>query len=104
MSGAADWPHDEAPGFPAGAPAIRYTLTFPDPKSHYVEVEASVPTALAPTIELYLPVWTPGSYKIRDYSRHVESLRAESPGGNALPVEKTRKNRWQVTTWGAPRV
>src|SRR5581483_4130064 len=83
---------------------IRYTLTFPDPKTHHVEVEASVPTALQAAIELFLPVWTPGSYKVRDYSRHVEALRAESPGGNALPVEKTRKNRWRVTTWGAPRV
>jgi predicted metalloprotease with PDZ domain len=49
-------------------------------------------------------VWTPGSYQVRDYSRQVEELRAESPGGNPLPVAKTAKNRWRITTWGAPRV
>lgn len=86
------------------AEPLRYTLTFPAPETHYVEVEASVPTGGAPTVELAQPVWTPGSYRIRDYPRHVEELRAESGGGNALPVEKTRKNRWQVTTWGAQRI
>jgi predicted metalloprotease with PDZ domain len=83
---------------------LRYTLTFPAPATHYVEVEASIPTGGAPQVELFQPVWTPGSYKVRDYSRHVEELRAESPGGNPLPVTKVRKNRWRIATWGAPRV
>ena len=89
---------------PETAEPLRFTLAFRAPETHYVEVEASVPTGGAPAIELMQPVWTPGSYRIRDYPRHVEELRAESGGGNALPLEKTRKNRWRVTTWGAPRV
>jgi predicted metalloprotease with PDZ domain len=83
---------------------IRYTLTFPAPATHYVEVDASIPTGGSPVIELVQPVWTPGSYKVRDYSRHLEELRAESHGGNPLPIVKTRKNRWRVQTWGASRV
>ena len=83
---------------------IRYTLTFPSPESHYVEVEASVPTGGDPALEVVQPVWTPGSYKIRDYSQHVEALRAESAGGNPLDVAKTAKHRWRVSTWGARRV
>lgn len=83
---------------------IRYTLTFPAPESHYVEVDVSLPTGRQPHVELVQPVWTPGSYRIRDYSRHVEALRAESPGGNRLPVEKLRKNHWRLSTWGASRV
>src|SRR5688500_12858335 len=86
------------------AEPLRYTLTFPAPETHYVEVEASVPTGGAAAVELAQPVWTPGSYRVRDYPRHVEELRAESPGGNPLPVQKTRKNRWQINTWGALRV
>ena len=87
-----------------GGEPIRYTLTFPAPETHYVEVDASLPTGGRPQIELFQPVWTPGSYKVRDYPRHVEALRAESPGGNPLPIEKVRKNRWHLATWGAPRV
>ena len=36
-----------------------------------------------------------------EFSRHVESVTAESPGGIALRVEKTAKNRWRVATGGA---
>ena len=32
---------------------IRYTLRFPAPHTHYVEVEATVPTAGRPDVEVY---------------------------------------------------
>src|SRR5690348_13447917 len=73
---------------------IRYTLRFPAPQSHYVEVEAAVPTAGAAEVELYMAVWTPGSYLVSEYARHVENLAAKSPDGKPLAVSKTRKNRW----------
>jgi predicted metalloprotease with PDZ domain len=83
---------------------IRYTLRFPAPATHYVEVAAVVPTARRPVVPLTMAVWTPGSYLVREYERHVEALTAEGPGGRPLPVEKTAKNVWSVTTGGAPEV
>lgn len=82
---------------------IRYTLRFPAPQTHYVEVEAVVPTGRLPEVELYMAVWTPGSYLVREYQRHVEGVTA-SADGRALAVEKSRKNRWKVTTGGAASV
>ena len=88
----------------AAAPEpLRYTLSFPAPQTHYVEVEASVPTRGRPQIELEMAVWTPGSYLVREFSRHVEDVRA-SAGGQERPVEKTAKNRWRVQTGSAPSV
>jgi predicted metalloprotease with PDZ domain len=83
---------------------VSYTLRFPAPQTHYVEVEAEVPSAGGPALDLMMPVWTPGSYLVREYARHVEGLVAEDPGGRALRVAKTRKNRWRVETDGARRV
>ena len=83
---------------------IRYTLSFPAPHTHYVEVEASYPTDGRSSIDLMMAVWTPGSYLIREYERHVEELTAADPARAPLAVEKTRKNRWRVTTNGATRV
>ena len=60
---------------PAAEP-IRYTLRFPEPQTHYVEVEAVVPTDGLPHVDLMMAVWTPGSYLIREYARHVEDLKA----------------------------
>ncbi len=80
---------------------VSYTLRFPAPQTHYVEVEAVVPTGGLPTIELMMATWTPGSYMIREYARHLEDVSAASPSGEPLALTKTRKNRWQVTTRGA---
>ena len=78
---------------------IRYTLSFPAPHTHYVEVTAVVP-ATGPSIEMMMAVWTPGSYLVREYERHVESVTAEGANGRDLPVEKSAKNRWKIATGG----
>jgi predicted metalloprotease with PDZ domain len=70
------------------AKVARFTVRFPEPHTHYAEVEALFPAT--PVAEFFLPVWTPGSYLIREYSRHVEEVRI-----NGNPAVKTRKNRWR---------
>jgi predicted metalloprotease with PDZ domain len=82
---------------------IRYTLRFPAPHTHYVEVEAAIPTSGRAEIEVYMATWTPGSYLIREYERHVEAVSAAA-GARALAVAKSTKNRWKITTGGAPSV
>jgi predicted metalloprotease with PDZ domain len=80
---------------------LRYTVSFPAPHTHYVEVSAEVPTGRQPQIELMMAVWTPGSYLVREFSRHVEGVTAADAEGRRLAVEKSDKNRWRVTTSGA---
>ena len=82
---------------------IRYTLRFPAPHTHYVEVEAAIPTSGRPEVEVFMATWTPGSYLIREFERHVEAVTA-SAGTRALAVAKTTKNRWSIATGGAPSV
>lgn len=86
------------------AEAVGYVLRFPAPQTHYVEVEATYPTGGRAEVELMMAVWTPGSYLVREYARHVENLHATSPGGVPLAVEKSRKNRWRITTAGNAKV
>ncbi len=82
---------------------IRYTLRFPAPHTHYFEVEAAIPTAGRPEVEVYMATWTPGSYLLREYQRHVEAVTA-SAGSNTLAVAKSSKNRWKIQTTGARSV
>jgi predicted metalloprotease with PDZ domain len=88
----------------AGAEPIRYTLSFPAPHTHYMEITASVPTGGRPQVELMMAVWSPGSYLVREFSRHVEAFTARGPDGRTLDVDRSRKNRWMITTGGAPAV
>lgn len=93
-------------GLPSAARAqqqepIRYELSFPRPANHYVEVEARFPAAGRAELDVFMPVWTPGSYLVREYSRNVEKVSASGPDGQALGVTKTSKNHWRVQTGGA---
>ena len=83
--------------------SIRYTLRFPAPHTHYVEVEAAFPTGGRAEVEVYMPTWTPGSYLIREYERNVEAVTAVA-GTRTLAVAKSTKNRWKITTGGAANV
>ena len=78
--------------------AVRYTVSFPAPQTHYAVVEAEFPTGGQASIELFMPVWTPGSYLVREYARNIEDVKG--PGA----VVKTRKNRWRIDTGGAATV
>jgi predicted metalloprotease with PDZ domain len=83
---------------------IRYTLNFPAPQTHYVDVTATVPTGGRPDVELMMAVWTPGSYLVREYARNVEAVTASGAGGRALDVDKSKKNHWRIATGGASAV
>lgn len=91
----------EAPTLAAEGEMIRYVLRFPEPQTHLVEIEAVFPSAGREALELRMATWTPGSYLIREFARHVEGLVAVTPDGEPLEVRKTTKNRWLVETGGA---
>ena len=50
--------------------------------------------------ELKMPVWTPGSYLVREYARHVQEFAAKDAAGADLTWRKINKNTWQVDTKG----
>ena len=87
------------------APTISYTVAMSKPATHLLEVEMRLKWAAMPSqTELKMPVWTPGSYLIREYARHVESLAAANANGAALTWQKTNKNTWQISTGGAKEI
>jgi predicted metalloprotease with PDZ domain len=82
---------------------ISYNISFPEAQAHYMEVEMDISGITQPFIDLKMPVWTPGSYLVREYAKNVESLTAWS-GNNALSAKKTNKNTWHVLLNGAHSV
>ena len=82
---------------------IRYTIRIPEPHTHYLEITASVPAG-KPSVELYMAVWTPGSYLVREYARNVENFQARTAAGKQLTWTRTRKNRWSVDAANEARI
>ncbi|UHG89098.1 M61 family metallopeptidase [Spirosoma oryzicola] len=88
----------------AASPSIVYVLSMPQPQTHYFEVEMQLKNSAAATnakkngyVDIKMPVWTPGSYLIREYAKNVEAFTA-TVNGQPVPSEKIRKNTWRVTT------
>ena len=51
-----------------------------------------------------LPVWTPGSYRVRSFAERLRDVHAADQEGRALPVEPLRRGAWQVTHGALPAV
>ncbi len=86
------------------AEPIAYTVTFPELKKHIAAIEAVIPTDGADAVELMMPIWSPGFYRVEDYAGRVREFTAKGSGGAELEVEKPRPNRWRVKTGGAAKV
>lgn len=89
---------------PAQIPPVRYIVRFPERSSHYLSIEANFVTHAIGELEVFLPVWTPGSYLVREYARNIEAISATGSAGEPLPCCKSRKNRWRILTNGASEV
>ena len=87
----------------AHAQTIAYSMRFPSPDAHIAEVEARIPTGGKRSLDLMLPVWSPGYYVQQDYARNVQDFAATS-NGTALTVEKPKPNHWVVNTNGAANI
>jgi predicted metalloprotease with PDZ domain len=83
---------------------IVFTVTIAKPESHSVDIEAIYPAGERPSIELMMPVWSPGFYRVQDYAGKIEDLSAKGRDGTELKVEHPSKNRWRIETGGAPNV
>ncbi len=82
---------------------ISFTVAMPRPHTHLLEVDVAIKHAASGPQEelLVMPVWTPGSYLVREFARHVQDFAASNAAGQPLQWEKTNKNTWRVVTNGA---
>jgi len=80
------------------SPNIHYFVSMPCPESHLFEVTLNIENWQETTLNCKMSVWTPGSYLVREYSRHLQNFTAYSTvNNNKLNWEKTSKNNWLVT-------
>lgn len=94
------------------APRVHYNINISDPKSHYADVTLRLEDLTPGSVDIYMPVWTPGSYLVREFAKNVESVSArglsleeskmvfaEEPlhFGTALSPIKLDKNTWRLT-------
>jgi predicted metalloprotease with PDZ domain len=79
----------------------QYSIRLKSPGAHLFEVRLLVANPDPAGQVFSIPAWIPGSYMIRDYAKHVVSIRAES---DDLEIELTKvdKSNWQAAACETP--
>ncbi len=78
----------------SGSAAVHYRVEVLSHSAHLWQVTMTI-AAPASSQSLRLPVWIPGSYLVREFSRHVHSLQC-SQDGRAVQVSQCDKAGWLV--------
>ena len=90
---------------PDAGPEIAFTVSMSKPHTHMLDVEVRIKRGAGAEVAnegvLVMPVWTPGSYLIREFERHVQDFAASDASGQPLKWEKINKDSWRVVTNGA---
>ncbi len=72
-----------------------YYVTPVEPNAHHFAVTCTVSNPDPEGARFCLPSWIPGSYKIRDFSRNLFDLRAETESGEAVELTQIDKRCWR---------
>ena len=75
---------------------INYKLKMPNPQSHYFEVEMILEGFKDKQIEIKMPVWAPGSYLVREFSKNVNQVTVYDDLAKTITTTKSAKNSWVI--------
>ncbi|HEY0895079.1 MAG TPA: PDZ domain-containing protein, partial [Sphingobacteriaceae bacterium] len=78
--------------------------SFTEPQAHYADVEMIIDGYKKDYIDVKMPVWTPGSYLIREFAKNVEGFQASDRSGNQIASSKINKNTWRVSAGKKDRI
>ncbi|GAA4351640.1 M61 family metallopeptidase [Kangiella taiwanensis] len=74
---------------------IYYEIHPVNPEAHLFEVTLRLESVGAEGHTLYMPNWIPGSYMIRDFSKHIQWIRAENSEG-PMKLGRIDKSSWHL--------
>lgn len=75
-------------------PPIHFRVEMADLHAHLFRVTLTIAKP-APQQQVSLPVWIPGSYLVREFSKNLQNLKAQQ-GGRSLAVQQLDKCSWQI--------
>ncbi|MCK6504589.1 PDZ domain-containing protein [Myxococcota bacterium] len=81
--------------------AYRYRVVPADPAAHLFRVTLTVERPDPAGQVLTLPAWIPGSYMIREFSKHIVRMGASCPAGE-VAVQKVDKRTWRLSPCDGP--
>ncbi|TXI31433.1 MAG: PDZ domain-containing protein [Niabella sp.] len=77
---------------------IRYHLHFERASQHLVQIVMEIDKCHEGFLKVSMPVWIPGSYKVRDMNQHQGNVICSDLAGNKLPMKWLTKNTLEINT------
>lgn len=84
--------------------AIRYQVKPENPEQHLLSVTCQIQNPDPSGQAVSLANWIPGSYLIRDFSKHLIQLHAKTVTGAPLNIQSVSTYRWQIEPCSTPLV
>lgn len=87
---------------PAQTPAggrpyhIEYAIAMPDVASHLYAITLSVAGRFGGSVQLQMPVWSPGRYARMDFAKNVQDFSVTDSAGRPLGWDKINGSLWRV--------
>ena len=91
----------------ADLPAIQYTIWPADLHGHRFRVKLHIANPDPHGQILQMPAWIPGSYLIRDFSKHIESIEAISHNAasgskKVIALDRIDNDQWRIPPVNSP--
>jgi len=80
-------------GSDSGA-VVRYEVVLANPDQHLLDIKMDLGPGPAEQ-DLQLPVWN-ALYQVRDFSQHINWVRANGAKGERLAIRPVNKSRWRI--------
>ena len=81
---------------------IHYRVTPSNPAAHLFRVSCEITQPDAAGQIISMPAWIPGSYLIRDFAKHIVSIKALDNTGNQVRLQRLDKDSWRCAAGAGP--
>lgn len=82
---------------------INYEVSMSKPHTHYFEVNITITDYKKEYFDIQMPVWAPGSYLIREFSKNVEKFQVFS-NQKEIKTTQLNKNTWRIFSNNVPNI
>jgi predicted metalloprotease with PDZ domain len=83
---------------------IAYTIAMPDVATHLYSITLTASGVTGRSVDLQMPVWSPGRYGRMDFAKNVQDFSAASSDGTPLRWSKVNGSLWRVERGKSPSI
>ena len=83
-------------GARTAAPAVEYTLAFPEPQHRWVQVEARFSDVGPDPLRVRMSRSSPGRYALHEFAKNVYDVQFRDGAGRALEAARPSHHEWEV--------